>query len=195
MISANDIQVTKNNVALFSTLLIVSNVVGNQLMETPLLDESWKNFAIATLIGVVGHSLLTNKFGVALTDFVNSSDAGINQSLYDLVMFGTIFTSQKVVVSQLQGVPIEFDNKWIMSSSLTIAGYAAFNMFIKNMVPQVEGKFQPLANDLVKFSMSALLAKYFVDGTINSSHLMEVAGLMSGFIAFHLVVKDYVVPK
>ena len=194
MISPNDIQVTKTDLALFSTVLVVSNVVGNQLLKTPLLDEQWKNFAVATLIGAAAHSLLTNKLSGVLKDHFKSTDTGVNQSLYDLVKFSTIFASQKLVVAHIQGVQPVFDNRWLMSSGLTIAGYAAFNIVVQSMVPKIDAKMQPLLNDLIKVSMGALAANYFVDGTINNKHLMELAALLSGFVAFHLLVKQHVVP-
>jgi hypothetical protein len=195
MISPNDIQVTKTDLALFSTVLVVSNVVGNQLLKTPLLDEQWKNFAVATLVGVAAHSLLTNKLSGALKDHFKSTDNGVNQSLYDLVKFGTIFASQKLVVAHIQGVQPVFDTKWLMSSGLTIAGYAVFNVVVQSMVPKIDAKMQPLLNDLIKVSMGALAANYFVDGTINNRHLMDLAALLSGFVAFHLLVKQHVVPQ
>jgi hypothetical protein len=60
------------------------------------------------------------------------------------------------------------------------------------MVPKI-GAHQPLLNDLIKVSMGALTANYFVDGTINKAHLLDLASLLSGFTAFHLVTKRYVV--
>jgi hypothetical protein len=195
MISPNDIQVTKTDLALFSTVLVVSNVVSNQLLQTPLLNEAWKNLAVATLIGVAAHSLLTNKLSAALKQHVQSKDAGVNQSLYDLVKFGTIFTAQKLVVAHIKGEQPVFDNKWLMGSGLTIGGYALFNTVIQSMVPKFDAKMQPLVNDLVKVSLGDLAAKYFLDGTITRAHLLDLAATLSGFVAFHLAVKEHVVPR
>lgn len=194
MISPNDIQVAKTDLSLFATVLLVQNVVGNQLLKTPLLSDVWKNFAVATLVGVAAHALLTNKLSGALKDHFQTSDAGINQSLYDLVKFGTIFGAQKLVVAHLEGKQPVFDKQWLLGSGTTIAGYAVFNTVIKSMLPTLDATMQPLVNDLVKVSMGSLAANYFLDGTINNRHLMELGTLLAGFAAFHLVVKQHVVP-
>ena len=192
MISPNDIQFAKTDLALFSTLLVVQNVVGNQLMKTPLLNDAWKNFAVATLVGVAAHALLTNKLSAALKEHLKSTDVGINESLFDLVRFGTIFGAQKLVVAHLEGKQPVFDQPWLMSSGLTIAGYAAFNTIVRTMVPKLDATMQPLINDMIKFSMGHLLAHYFLDGTINNKHLMDLASYLAGFVAFHLAVKPQV---
>lgn len=193
MISPADIQVTKVDLTLFSTVLVVSNLVGSQLENAALFDEKWKNLAVATLLGVALHGLLTNKVSAMVNGALKVNNEGVNKSVYDLVKFGTIFVSQKVVVSSLEGRPVVFDRRWAMTSGLTIAGYAAFNMLESN-VPKV-GAHQPLVNDLIKVSMGALAANYVVDGTVNKAHLLNLASLLSGFVAFHLATKQLVVSK
>ena len=109
------------------------------------------------------------------------------------MLFRSVFVSQKAITSYIEGKDIIFDEKWAMNSGLTIAGYAAFNM-LESFVPKVPAH-QPLVNDLIKVSMGALAANYFVDGTINHAHLLNLASLLSGFVAFHMVSKQFVVPK
>jgi hypothetical protein len=194
MISPNDILVTKTDLTLFSTVLVTSNLVLSQLSGSKLFDESWMNFSVATLLGVALHGLLTNKLSAMANERLNVDNKGIKQSVYDLVKFGTIFASQKAIVDYIEGRQIQFDQKWAMTSGLTIAGYAAFNM-IENMVPRVTPDYQPLVNDLIKVSMGALLANFVVDGTINQSHLIGLGATLSGFVAFHLGTKRLVVPQ
>lgn len=193
MISPADIQVTKVDLTLFSTVLVVSNLVGSQLEKTALFNESWMNLAVATLLGVALHGLLTNKVSSMINNSLKVDNVGVQKSVYDLIKFGTIFVSQKAISSYIEGRTIIFDQRWAMTSGLTIAGYSAFNM-IEGMVPKI-GTQQPLFNDLIKVSMGALAANYFVDGTVNKSHLLSLVSLLSGFVAFHLVTKQFVVPK
>jgi hypothetical protein len=193
MISPADIQVTKVDLTLFATVLVVSNLVSSQLEGTAVFSERWKNLAVATLLGVALHGLLTNKVSSMLNTSLQVENVGLNKSVYDLVKFGTIFVCQKAITSQMEGRPIVFDRRWVMTSGLTIAGYAAFNM-VESRVPQV-GSHQPLFNDLIKVSMGALAANYFVDGTVNKGHLMTLAATLSGFVVFHLATKGLVVPQ
>ena len=193
MISPSDIQNTKVDLTLMSTVLVVSNIVSNQLVQSKLFDEPWMNGAVATLLGFALHGLLTNKFTVMTNKELGIKNNATATSVGDFFKFGTVFVCQKAIGNYIEGKPIVFDEKWAMNSGLTIAGYAAFN-FIEPMVPRVEPKFQPLLNDLIKVSMGALTANYFVDGTVNKSHLMSLAALLSGFTAFHLLTKQFVVP-
>ena len=194
MISPNDIQVTKTDLGLFSTILVITNLVNHQLRKTPLLDDDWKNFSIATLVGVVVHSLLTNKLSSGLKEHLNSNDSGINMALYDLVKFSTIFGAQKLVVSHLEGNKPDFDQEWLMRSGLTIAGYGAFSIAVQSMMPKVNSKYQPLLDDLVKISMGGLLANFILDGTITNDRFKELIGLLASFVIFHIFVKQHIVP-
>lgn len=193
MISPIDLQITKVNLTAFSTVLIVSNLVSSQLEKTALFNESWMNLSLATLLGVILHGILTNKISTSINNSLNVDSESINNSVYDLIKFGTIFISQKAIPSYINGKEIVFDTKWAMNSGLTIAGYAAFNT-IESLVPKI-GTNQPLLNDLIKVSMGALTANYFIDGTINKSHLLNLMSTLSGFVVFHLVTKQFVVPK
>jgi len=193
MISPIDLQITKVDLTAYSTVLVVSNLVGSQLEKTPLFNESWMNLSVATLLGVILHGILTNKISTSINNSLNVDSESINNSVYDLIKFGTIFISQKAITSYINGKEIVFDTKWAMNSSLTIAGFAAFNT-IESLLPRI-GTNQPLFNDLIKVSMGTLTANYFVDGTINKGHLLNLASTLSGFVAFHLVIKQFVVPK
>jgi len=195
MISPNDIQVTKTDLSLFSTILVITNLVNHQLRNTPLLDDNWKNLSVATLVGVVVHSLLTNRLSSGLKEHINSSDTGVNQALYDLVKFSTIYGAQKLVVAHLEGKKPDFDQEWLMRHGLTIVGYGAFSIIVQSMMPKVDNKYQPLVNDLVKISMGALLADYAVDGTITHMRFMELVSLLLSFVVFHIFVKQHIVPE
>ncbi len=50
-----DIQVTKPDLTLFATILVVSNVVEGQLMKSQLFNDKWMNLAVATILGVALH--------------------------------------------------------------------------------------------------------------------------------------------
>jgi hypothetical protein len=142
MISPNDIQVTKTDLGLFSTILVITNLVNHQLSKTPLLDDDWKNLSVATLVGVVVHSLLTNRLSAGLKEQLHSNDTGVNMAIYDLVKFSTIFGAQKLVISHLEGKKPDFDQEWLMRSGLTIVGYGAFSIAVQSMMPKIAIKYQ-----------------------------------------------------
>ncbi len=194
MISPSDIQNTKVDLTLVSTVLVVSNLVSNQLVQAKLFDEAWMNGAVATLLGFALHGLITNKFTVMVNKELAVKNNALATSVGDFFKFGTVFVCQRAIGNYIEGKPIVFDEKWAMGSGLVIAGYSAFN-FIEPMVPRVEKKYQPLLNDLIKVSMGALAANYFMDGTVNQGHLMSLAATLAGFTAFHLFTKRFVVPE
>ena len=195
MISPNDIQVTKTDLTLFATVFVVANVVENQLLKTPLFNEKWMNLSVGFLLGVALHGLVTNKISSVINNQLAISNAGVRASIYDVVKFGTFFATQRVVVSYIEGKPVVLDQKWFTEVGAIIAGYSVFTIAIQNAGPQVSDDLQPLVNDIIKVSMGALAGNYVVDGTINKNHLMLLGTVLSGFTAFHLVTKRFVVPK
>lgn len=194
MISPSDIQNTKVDLTLVSTVLLVSNLVSNQLVQSKLFDESWKNGAVATLLGFALHGLITNKLTVMTNKQFGIKNNALATSVGDFFKFGTVFVCQRAIGNYIENRPIVFDKNWATGSGLVIAGYSAFN-FIEPMVPRVNKNYQPLLNDLIKVSMGALSANYFMDGTITNGHLMSLAATLAGFSAFHLLTKQFVVPK
>ena len=194
MISSNDIHVTKNDLSLFITIVIVMNLVDYRLLGTALFDEKWMNSSVALLLGVALHGLLTNKLSAMVNTQLNIEHLGLKNSVYDFFKFGTIFVCQRSISSYIENKPIVFDRKWMMESGLTIAGYSAYNIVLAPVMPAVDPQYQPLFNDLVKVSLGDLTAKYFVDGTITQKHLMNLSGLLASFVIFHLVVKKLVFP-
>lgn len=194
MISSSDKQNTKVDLTLVSTVLVVSNLVSNQLLNTKLFDEPWQTSAVATLLGFAIHGLITNKLTSVVNKTLCIKEKALAASVADFFKFGTVFVAQRAIGNYIENKPIVFDQRWAMGSGLVIAGYSAFN-FIEPMVPRVDKEYQPLLNDLIKVSMGALAANYFMDGTITKGHLMSLAATLAGFSAFHLFTKQYVVPK
>lgn len=196
MISPADIQVTKHDLTLFATIMVVSNLVENQLLNTPLFSESWMNLTVATLLGVALHGLLTNKVSSFASKQLKIKQTGVVESVYDLVKFGTIFASQRAIVNMIEGRPVVFDRTWLMVHGSIIAGYALFNVAVKGTLMKAVGRVGRLGatarntvHDLIKVSMGALLANVVVDGTVTKTHLMLLAATLAGFVAFHFGTK------
>lgn len=197
MISPNDIQVTKVDLTLFATVLAVSNVVEGQLFNKQMFNEAWKNNAIAVLLGVALHSLLTNKVS-AMVNTQLKGTVGVEQSVYDLVKFGTIFAVQRAGNLYLQGRPVGLEiytEDWLKENGSVIAGYAIFNMLLRDMVPTVPAVYQPMINDFVKVSLGFVSSKYIMNGFVTQTHLLELSAVLAGFAVFHLATKSLVVPK
>jgi hypothetical protein len=187
MISPDDIQITKHDLTLFSTILVVYNLINHKLRNKVLFDEKWMNFVLATLLGVVLHGLLTNRISLLINNSLNINKDNIRKTIYDLVRFSTIFASQKVIESLLVGEDIIFDSNWMMISGLTITGYSVFNI-LESLVPRI-GTQQPFLNDIVKLSIGTLLASYGVDNTIGINQLLHLFSSLSGCSVFHLFTK------
>ena len=193
-ISPKDIQVAKVDVTLGATVAVVSALVSQQLLKTKGFTEEWKAMSLATVIGFAVHALVTHNLSSVVSGQLNVDNEGMNKSVYDLFKFGTVFLSQKYVYGMITNTPVVLDEKWMMESGLTIAGYSMFNVAVEKMMPQV-GQHQALVNDLVKVSMGELLAKFIIDKAITQEHIMKLISTLAGFTAFHLVTKNFVVPK
>jgi hypothetical protein len=150
--------------------------------------------ALATLIGFAFHALVTHNLSSVVSKQLNVNDEGMNKSVYDLFKFGTVFLSQKYIYGMLTNTPVVLDKKWMMESSLTIAGYSIFNVVVEKMMPEA-GMYQPLVNDLVKVSLGEILTRLVVDKTVTTKHLLNLISTLAGFTVFHLVTKNLVVPR
>lgn len=189
MFSLEEVLRTKTNLTLVGTVLVVSNLVANNLTGVKLFDETWVNMAFATLLGFTVNGLVTNKLYTNMVPSLDNKNTGLLTSVQDIVTWSTVFLSQKLVVSYLEGKTPVFDTKWFMSCGLVIAGYCLYNLFVNDMMPNV-GNMQALVNDLVKVTMGALLSNYIVDGSVTQTHLMALGGTLAGFTAFHLGTKS-----
>lgn len=192
MISPNDIKVTKADLTLVATVLIVTNLFDNQLFQTKLFNEKWMNQAVATLLGFALHGLLTNKISSAINTQLNLAGTTTASAIYDLVKFGTVFISQRVIVNYIEGKEIVFDKRWMLESGSIIAGYGVYTVAVAQMMPKLNNTMQPVLNDTVKVSMGALAANYILDGTITKTHLMTLAGVLLGFATFNLGTKKLI---
>jgi hypothetical protein len=192
MLSPKDIQVTKLDVTLAATFLVVQNIIVGVLMKTEMFTNQDLLMGLATIIGFALNGLLVSKLSDMVNRQLNVQSVGMQKSIYDLFRFSTVFISQRALGAYFQGQPIDLtDTTWLMTSGLTIGGYALFYNFVESNMPSV-GQHQPLANDLVRVSMGSLLASVVVTGTVTQSDLIKLGGQLAGFVAFHMVTKNLV---
>jgi hypothetical protein len=195
MTSPTDIQVTKVDLTLFATVLTVSNLVYYQIFPgRTLFDNDWINSSVATLLAVALHGLVTNKLSATINTQLDTKNPGIETSVFDLVKFGTIFAASKVILTLMKNETVSFDQAWVTQHGAIIAGYALFNILLKQYVPTVSNKQQPLLNDLIKVSTGAVLSTYVMQKALPVKDLYELGGVLAGFVVFHLLTKQLVVP-
>lgn len=192
MISPNDIKVTKYDLTLFTTLLVVTNIVNNQLFKANLFDEQWKNIAVATLLGVALHGLITNQISSVVNNQLNLHKSSLALVIYDLVKFGTIFVSIRVITSLLEDKKIEFDKNWMLETGGIIAGYGLYSIAIGPIMPPTNKVVQPLFNDSIKLSMGALAGKFALGADITNDKVLQFSGVLLSLIIFHLFTKKIV---
>jgi hypothetical protein len=194
MISPNDIKVTKNDLTLFTTILVVTNLVDSQFANSQkkLFDKEWMNVAVATLLGVALHGLLTNQISSVINTELKLDKTSSALVIYDIVKFGTIFISQRVIGDYMSGKEVVFGGKWLKQSGAIIAGYGLYSVAVGPIMPKVSKQMQPVINDTVKVSMGALIGNFVVDGKITQDHLMTLSGVLLSFLIFNLFTKKLV---
>lgn len=193
MISSIDIQITKIDLLLYGTVLIISNIIINQLNKINIFNKTSTTLTIATLLGVALHRLFTNKISYILNNSLKIKNYNIKHFVYNLIKFGTIFITQNIVVSYFDNTGIVFDKLWFINSILTIIIYTIFNI-CESLLPNV-GEYQQLFNDLIIVSSSSLIVSYFIYNNINNENLIESGALIVGLVVFHLIVKKFIIPK
>lgn len=103
------------------TMLVVSRLLSGQP-----LDQAWMQSGAMTLIGFTLYHLITKKFiqGGSLT-----GNAGLADTIDDVAKFGTMF-----IFTQLVAGGALTDPNWQMTSAGILAGFAAYNIFVKGML-------------------------------------------------------------
>lgn len=192
MLSPKDIQVSKLDVTLAATTLLVSHVALSVLENTEMFTSRWTYVTLATVIGFSLNGLFVSKISDAVNGNLKIQSVGIRNSINDLFKFGAVFITQRALGNYLLGLPIVFDQQWMMNSGLTIGGYALFNNFVESRMPSVGAQHQEMANDLVKFSMGYLLANVVVNQTLTQRSLVELATLLAGRVTFFMFTRQLV---
>ena len=196
MISNNDIEVTKVDLTLMSSILLVSHFVNYQfaVSKEELFNNSWNNVALATLLGFALHSLLTNKLSALLINNLELDNPSSILIVYDIIKYGTVFITKEFVSAQLNNRPANFDVKWQMESGFTLLGYIIYD-FCSVKLPNVGEKYQLLYNDVVKIGLGELTANFMINHTITTQNLISLGGMLSGIVVYHLFLRNMIVDK
>jgi hypothetical protein len=193
MLTPIDIQQTKQDLYLYSTVLIISNLVGSYLDKTSFFNKSWLNLTIATLMGVILHGLLTNKLTYIINNSFKIKNISIKKIINNFIKLSTIFISQKIITSYIAGISIIFDQEWLLTCGLTIGSYSIFNI-CESFIPKISN-YQPLFNDIILVSTSALVVNYFYYWNINKNHIIRLVSILYGLVIFHFIIKQSAVSK
>jgi hypothetical protein len=190
MIQDFDMQLAKTDVMMMATVFLVQHVMDTQVhpMRPTMFNQTWMKVTLASLLGFALHGLLTNKISLAAKQALNNSNPGINNAIYDIVKFGTVFVVGEFVSAQLLGRQPDFGTKWQMASGLRIAAYCAFDM-VESSLPQV-GSMQSLYNILLKVGFGEVLAYYVMDSKLSTNNLYNTMSLLTGFAVYELVGKN-----
>ena len=190
MIQDFDMQLAKTDVMMMTMIFLVQHVLDSQVHPTKpmLFNEPWMKVTIASILGFALHGLITNKLSLAAKQALNNPNPGVNNAIYDIVKFGTVFVVGEFVSAQLLGRKPDFGPKWQMASGLRIAAYCAFDM-VESSLPQV-GSMQSLYNTLLKVGFGEVLAYYVMDSKLTTNNLYSTMSLLAGFAVYELVGKN-----
>jgi hypothetical protein len=193
LFSPKEIQLTKIDLTLWTTILVISNYLISTQTNVPAFDKKWQLFALATLLGFVLHGLLVSKVTPSLTNL--TPDTNTKNAIVDVVKFGTVFATRKALIDYFNNQPINLgETEWMTETGLTLGGYAIFHIVARDMLPNLGAHFQ-MGSDLVEFSMGYLLAKFVMTGTITEPNLYELGSYLAGFAAYYLGTKYIFTPE
>jgi len=111
----------ENNIAkrvMYTWLRVGTMLVVSKLLSGEQLDEAWMMSTLYTLLGF-------NAYDVVVQDLVPgnlSNNAGVNAALNDAVQVGTMSAVSRLLAGG------ELDERWVMGTLYTIAGFAAYNL-------------------------------------------------------------------
>ena len=199
MIQDFDMQLAKNDVIMMATVFLVQHVLDSQVHPNKpvLFNEPWMKMTLASLLGFALHGLFTNKISLFAKQTLNNPNPGINNALYDIVKFGTVFVVGEFVSAQLLGKTPDFGPKWQMASGLRIAAYCVFDL-VESSLPNV-GSMQSLYNTILKVGSGELLVYYVTDSKLSTKNMYTTLSLLVGHVIYELVgqnlLSSMILPK
>jgi hypothetical protein len=162
------------------TMLGVSHMLGGG----SVLDGDWQANSLYTLLGFSSYHLSTR-------NFIDTDIFGKYKSMANTL----IKVATMLIVSRLLSRQNPFDKTWLMTSLLTLIGFAAYELITKHYVKGSEmadhkglaGAVDDWANFGTMFVVSRLLScESFLDAKWASSSIATLVG----FTAFNMVTRN-----
>lgn len=174
-----------NNIRNDVIKVTVMSVVSGYLSGKDLMSQEWQMNLAYTLLGFALYELVVAKH---LTDKLLKEHAGM---VRDLAKVATMLVTVRVLTTQ--NVEALMDTNWLMSSAMTLAGFAAYHLVTKNLFDNSDkkGDWKQVSDDWVKVGTMLLVSHYLSGGDVtNKSFLQSSTNTIVGFNLGSLV--DYV---
>tara|TARA_B110000879_G_C10851760_1_gene385683 strand:+ start:68 stop:613 length:546 start_codon:yes stop_codon:yes gene_type:complete len=173
-----------NNVKNDIIKVTVMSVVSGYLSGKNLMDQTWQMNLAYTLAGFALFDLLLAKH--------------VKESLFkehtamvkDLAKVATMLVTVRVLTTQDPNSLM--DEKWIMGSAMTLAGFAAYHLVTKKLIDTSDrkGDWKQISDDWIKVGTMLVVSHYLGGGDITSTDfLQDSANTVLGFNMGSLV--DY----
>tara|TARA_B110000908_G_C10264101_1_gene461985 strand:- start:4126 stop:4668 length:543 start_codon:yes stop_codon:yes gene_type:complete len=173
-----------NNVKNDIIKVTVMSVVSGYLSGKNLMDQAWQMNLAYTLLGFALFELVLDKH-VKASMFKEHTDM-----VRDLAKVATMLVTVRVM--NTQDVNALMDQKWIMGSVITLAGFAAYHLVTKKLIDTSDkkGDWKQISDDWIKVGTMLIVSHYLSGGDLtNSSFLQNSTNTVLGFNIGSLV--DY----
>ncbi len=161
------------------TMLSVSHLLGGG----SLADSSWQAGSLWTLLGFTSYHLSSRHF-------IDTSIFGKYKSMADTLLK----VATMLIVSRLLSRGNPFDKTWLMTSLLTLVGFAAYELITKHYVQGKEmadnkglsGAVDDWANFGTMFIVSRLLS---CESLLDAKWATSSIATLVGFTAYHMITR------
>ena len=186
-ISINYIMSSKalNNIKNDVVKVTVMSVVSGYLSGKDLMDQKWQMNLAFTLLGFAIFELILAKH-ITKSVFKEHLDM-----VKDLAKVSTMLITVKFMTTQ--NINSLMDEKWLLGSAITLAGFAAYHLVTKKLLDTTgrKGDWKEISDDWVKVGTMLVVSHYLSGGDITSpAFLQKSANTVLGFNVGSLV--DYV---
>jgi len=186
MISSEDIQEVKNDIILLITVFVVTEFVLHMVKNKALFSTEWVNSSLGVILGFIVYRFFTDKITKALS---NSNNINVNSAIADVITWITVFVVANLFTSYINNKTADFSSKWMMEHGAIIAGYVVYTLFVNSAINDMDLEYKALIGTLIKVSMGTITSYYAMGIPINETSLLPLGATLSGFTAYHLVVK------
>ena len=170
--SKETLNTIKNDVIKVSVMSVVSGYLSGK----NLMDQAWQMNLAYTLLGFALYEVFLAKH---VTEKLFKEHTAM---VANLAKVATMLVTVRVMTTQ--DVNSLMDQKWMMSSAMTLAGFAAYHLVTKKLVDTSDrtGDWKQISDDWIQVGTMLVVSHYLSGGDVTKpSFLQSSANTVLGF--------------
>jgi hypothetical protein len=184
----NDEKLIKHDLTVWVTIVIVYNFVNSNLKDKSPFDLDWFYFSIASLFGLIIHSLFTSKLTLLIIKKFNIKDYNIKLSIVEFIKWSTIYIVNNILFTYLKNKKVTFNKEWIKLYGGIILGYILFNLLIGKAILKLSENNTNIMTDTFKTMIGIFLGYYLSHGHVHIDFYRAFFSIQISLILYYIII-------